>query len=405
MVKFTGTKGSNYILFTPESDQLVTSNCVYFLEEKVLIDPGNPVATPDLILKMQKYGISPLDVRIILCTHLHIDHIGAYWLFPNATLFATDEEISCFLSNNRYFIVDQNVYSETIRQSLIKAVKLLTEHPYEKALFPMSKIMTRFHNFKQLSSGQNGFYVFPSHTPGSAIIVFDKTVFLGDIFSMQNMLAWIPRTLEDKISVLNAIKVYGKENLISGHDQISAGLVTRTAVSNRRPLNLPTNVEAGGNTNNKHLNCDENGRITSEYYVDKFGNRKCHTDGFYKKKILYNQIGKIHREIFFGADNSIIADSSGRYGTQYNYDEKGRWVLLTDIDKNHLLRKSDDGNYFTSVYYYTSPSVDQIAARVDFNCGKIVYIKYVVDDYIVEPEEAHDRYEKLISKLEKNLLL
>jgi len=403
MLAFDAKKNNKYILFTAKSDQFLTSNCVYFYEQKVLFDPGNPAFTPSLLLKMREYGIDPLEIRHIICTHLHLDHIGAYWLFPNATLYASDEEIKALLTHNRYFAVDNYIYSEAIRKSLLQGVKFLTQHPYERALTSLSKFMNRFSYTDELADGRNGYYVFPSHTPGSAIIVFEKTVLMGDVFSMDKALEWIPRKFGEKIEILHAVRSYGKANLIPGHSQIIPGMVKKAAISNNLAF-VQTACEESCNDIYRHINCDDMGRISSECYFDSLGNRVLHKDGIYTKKFYYNNIGRISKEVYLDANENPIADVRGRYGAQYNYDENGRWILLIDLDNNYQLRRANDDNYFASIYCYSLLNTMQMAARVDFNGRDIIGIRYFLNGYKISPQDAYDLYADVVYKLEMNLL-
>lgn len=396
---------TDYLMFVPKYDKILTSNCVYFVNQQILIDPGNPLVTSELILKMNEYGILAGDVKYIFCTHLHIDHIGAFWKFPNATVYASQEEINAFLTSNRYFLIDDRFYNTSIRQSLSQALNLLCKQKYENVIVPLERVLNNFSNVEMMINGSDGFYVFPSHTPGSTVIVINKTVMLGDIFSLDKRLDWIPRTFHEKIKLLHALKIYGKKNIISGHNYVNdeenkkQEHAAHTFKSNTSgPMKQSSDVRV-------HHICDENGRIIGEYYIDKEGNRTTSKDGFYEVKYCYNNMGKISKEVYFDLNGNAVADTDGRYGSQFFYNDEGQWVLQIDLDAEYKLRKNGNSGYHASVYYHSKSNDKKIIGRVDFKDQRITKIKYYMNDFEIEPEDAHNRYNYLIDKVAKNQLV
>jgi hydroxyacylglutathione hydrolase len=74
---------------------------VYFLkQENILIDAGH--LTDEMMIKNYLSKIISLDeIKTVIFTHLHYDHIGNFHLFKNATLYASKEEISS-LKEDKY---------------------------------------------------------------------------------------------------------------------------------------------------------------------------------------------------------------------------------------------------------------------------------------------------------------
>ena len=72
---------------------------VYFLEkEKIVIDTGWPQYKSEVQAELSK--VTDLKkVKKVIFTHLHYDHIGNFELFPNASFYASKEEISYFKEN------------------------------------------------------------------------------------------------------------------------------------------------------------------------------------------------------------------------------------------------------------------------------------------------------------------
>lgn len=70
---------------------------VYLLnfEEPIVIDTGSR-AQRDLLLRFLD-KVRPLEeVKHVIFTHLHYDHIGNFDLFKNARFYASEAEIKCF---------------------------------------------------------------------------------------------------------------------------------------------------------------------------------------------------------------------------------------------------------------------------------------------------------------------
>lgn len=45
---------------------------------------------------LRQVGLSPADIRDVIITHFHFDHVGTYRLFPNATFWVQEAEMSFF---------------------------------------------------------------------------------------------------------------------------------------------------------------------------------------------------------------------------------------------------------------------------------------------------------------------
>ncbi|MFH1510095.1 MAG: MBL fold metallo-hydrolase [Candidatus Woesearchaeota archaeon] len=70
---------------------------IYLLDftEPIVIDTGNR-ADRDLILRFLDKLKPLLEIRHVIFTHLHYDHIGNFDLFKNARFYASEAEIKCF---------------------------------------------------------------------------------------------------------------------------------------------------------------------------------------------------------------------------------------------------------------------------------------------------------------------
>jgi N-acyl homoserine lactone hydrolase len=45
-------------------------------------------------LLLEALGVQPGDVRLVVCTHLHYDHCGCNWMFPNARVVVQRREVA-----------------------------------------------------------------------------------------------------------------------------------------------------------------------------------------------------------------------------------------------------------------------------------------------------------------------
>jgi hydroxyacylglutathione hydrolase len=67
----------NNLFFYPETGMMDSNTYVIKGSPGIIIDPGSPPALPARIAGMKKDGIDPIDIGIIINTHLHIDHCSA----------------------------------------------------------------------------------------------------------------------------------------------------------------------------------------------------------------------------------------------------------------------------------------------------------------------------------------
>jgi len=68
-----------------------------------LIDLDHPINdSSDLVNALAALGVTPQQIKVIILTHLHPDHIGHKNLFPNAIfMYHKDESLSFYFKNNQ----------------------------------------------------------------------------------------------------------------------------------------------------------------------------------------------------------------------------------------------------------------------------------------------------------------
>jgi glyoxylase-like metal-dependent hydrolase (beta-lactamase superfamily II) len=166
---------------------------VYLLEEqKIVIDTGSRAERQNINLFLSK--VVPLEqVRRVIFTHLHHDHIGNFDLFKNAEFFASKQAINDFENDPAGTVLDKDM-AERFSAELKPATKL-----------PSLEIIHT-----------------PGHTRGSICIFYpkEKVLFSGDtLFSKSHGRLDLPTSAPDKMheSLAKLVELNHKI-LCAGHD-------------------------------------------------------------------------------------------------------------------------------------------------------------------------------------------
>ncbi|OGP75163.1 MAG: hypothetical protein A2V86_06245 [Deltaproteobacteria bacterium RBG_16_49_23] len=141
------------------------NNCNTYLidgEKTVLIDPGHSHHIPNLFDQMEKDGISPEKINLVIVTHGHPDHLEGLEAFldrPVKMAMGREEE--------RYF-----------RENGKRFFKMMGQ--------PLPQYRTDFFLKEgELLLGKEGFHIYqtPGHSPGSLTIHWPerKALFTGDL--------------------------------------------------------------------------------------------------------------------------------------------------------------------------------------------------------------------------------
>jgi len=69
-----------------------TSSLIVGGSHNILVDTSSPHLRNRLISGLRSRNLGPQDIDVLICTHLHPDHVGNNDLFPNAIWFAREEE-------------------------------------------------------------------------------------------------------------------------------------------------------------------------------------------------------------------------------------------------------------------------------------------------------------------------
>lgn len=57
----------------------------------VIVDTGMPNESHQLVAALERRGLRPDDVEVVINTHFHLDHVLNNSLFPNSTVYASQE--------------------------------------------------------------------------------------------------------------------------------------------------------------------------------------------------------------------------------------------------------------------------------------------------------------------------
>jgi len=143
-------------------DGFVTAGLVPFNEREVaLVDAGNDVEAKVILKELSRRGLGPDDVKAILLTHGHSDHMGGIAKFPQAQVMALAAEVDV-------------VEGRSTGGGLILRLK-----PRKPTGIRLSRAL---HDGEVVQLGLFRVRVFavPGHTPGSAAYAIGENLFLGD---------------------------------------------------------------------------------------------------------------------------------------------------------------------------------------------------------------------------------
>ena len=174
------------------------SSNVYLLDiDKVptLIDLGYERYHRSLVLGISKLGYKPTDIKRVIFTHLHFDHIGKPDAFKNAEFFASEEEIED---------MKKGLFSKFLAKFGIKQPTINVEIKPIKDLKFLKVVKT------------------PGHTRGSICLWFKdrKMLFSGDTLFNRGIIGRtdLPNSVHEEMdNSLKKLKKYKYKTLCPGH--------------------------------------------------------------------------------------------------------------------------------------------------------------------------------------------
>jgi len=178
--------------------QANSNTYVVMLDEPVIIDTGDREYKDEVKEELKKI-INPENVKTVLFTHLHHDHLGNFDLFPNATFYASIASIKDYKKNPLHTVLSQ------------KVVELLQEKNIEFKAHPNIDGLKFIHT--------------PGHTRGSTCIYYakDRIMFTGDTIFNKKQIGRLdlptsaPSQLHNSLVKITKSK-YNYKILAPGHD-------------------------------------------------------------------------------------------------------------------------------------------------------------------------------------------
>ena len=142
---------------------VMVSACVIPLgaHEAALVDTGMDKKGTAIVAELARHGLEPGDVKTILLTHGHQDHIGAVALFRNAQVLALEAERD--VVEGRFTGGGPLLRLRKLRPTGIGLSRLLKDGE----TFPLGRYQVRV-------------FAIPGHTPGSAAFAIGPNLFVGD---------------------------------------------------------------------------------------------------------------------------------------------------------------------------------------------------------------------------------
>lgn len=169
----------------------LTSKCYLVnVDEQILIDLGSQSSIKYLLKQLKKLNLQPKDIKHVIFTHLHFDHIGVPMVFANAKFYASKEEIEDIEIYKRFsrFVKPPEEIYDFLRKKLVPIQEL--KKPYLKVIRT------------------------PGHTRGSICLfmLMEKILFSGDTLFFNGYVGRtdlptsVPEKMENSLKKLERIR-------------------------------------------------------------------------------------------------------------------------------------------------------------------------------------------------------
>ena len=173
---------------------IVVDTCVGDNKERLVLDSWNK-ATTGFLDRFHAEGFNPGDVDIVLCTHLHLDHVGwnTYWsgsgwepTFPNARYLFADVELEHWAKERAHPVPDLGQISDPHELSLVQ-FGIDQRQTYADSVQPiMAAGLADIVRVDHRISDEVHLISTPGHTPGHVSVVIrsegQQALITGDCF-------------------------------------------------------------------------------------------------------------------------------------------------------------------------------------------------------------------------------
>ncbi len=174
--------------------------------EAALIDAGNDAEGKAILAELARQGLTPGDVKYILLTHGHRDHVAAVHKFPGAQGMALEAEV------------------DVVEGRSNGGAPILRLRPLKPTGIKLSRLL---HDGDAFELGPHRVRVFavPGHTPGSAAFAIGENLFMGDVANHGR-----DGHLKDAPWIFNDNTAQSKQSLVSLAGRLAADTTIKALI-------------------------------------------------------------------------------------------------------------------------------------------------------------------------------
>lgn len=173
----------------------------YVIDNEILVDAGTGQYTDYLYSKLRENGIEPEDIKLVVNTHCHYDHVGGNKDFPNAKIAVGEFDSNAVKSDS-----DSNTCCDLFGHCIER-------HDVDIELKEGDKIG----DFEVIHT--------PGHSSGGICLWNNKTLICGDTIFAQGGIGRmdIGGNYDDMKESVDRLRKLGVVNLLPGHGPVVEG--------------------------------------------------------------------------------------------------------------------------------------------------------------------------------------
>lgn len=127
-----------------------------------VLNPTTITNTMEIDKQLERDGIAPDKIKTVILSHLHPDHIGGLYHFPNANIIASYQEMELYSNRLKSLLIFKKLLPVWFSEKRVKTVELT---PYK---------WKAFKNAPEIKMT-----VLPGHSGGQLCLMIDNKIFLG----------------------------------------------------------------------------------------------------------------------------------------------------------------------------------------------------------------------------------
>ncbi|MFT7343618.1 MAG: glyoxylase-like metal-dependent hydrolase (beta-lactamase superfamily II) [Lentimonas sp.] len=169
-------------------------NKIYALITKVKISPEEEVVT-----QLKKHGVEPKDIKHIIISHFHGDHIGGLKDFPNATFYCSSKALKHTINKHSLFAFSKGILKSLLPKNFEERTIQIDKH-CEKLHDPIFG-----HKYDLFSDNSIYVYSLPGHAAGQIGIQLETE---KKIYFLIADASWYRRSFENNILPNSIVKLF-----------------------------------------------------------------------------------------------------------------------------------------------------------------------------------------------------